>query len=152
MALNAPADLNGDGFFDLVGANGKVSYGSANGQFAAPAAVTVTGLGAANAALPWQTLVADVNGDGRLDMVYAETAIKLVVALGNADGTYTNAAATMGWEVGADLNAQTTGLQLVDLNGDRSLDFVMMGQRRSKPLASSPRRRGPKRSFQRTLG
>ena len=127
MALNAPADLNGDGFFDLVGANGKVSYGSANGQFAAPAAVTVTGLGAANAALPWQTLVADVNGDGRLDMVYAETAIKLVVALGNADGTYTNAAATMGWEVGADLNAQTTGLQLVDLNGDRSLDFVMMG-------------------------
>ncbi|WP_019430211.1 FG-GAP-like repeat-containing protein [Limnohabitans sp. Rim47] len=126
-ALNQAVDLNGDGFLDLVGVGGKVAYGSANGQLTA-ATLIVSGATANGGGAPWQTMAGDVNGDGRLDMVYSDALNNLVVALQNTDGTYTNGAAGIGWgALGLNLNEVTLGLQLLDVNGDRSLDFVALG-------------------------
>jgi len=127
------ADVNGDGYADIVGfgtAGVLVSFGSAGGTFTG-AAVKLADFGQASG---WATdngfhrELADVNGDGRADILgfgYAGT----LVSLARADGTFgavttgiANFGVNQGW---ANQNgfARTTG----DVNGDGKADLVGFG-------------------------
>ncbi|WP_338503390.1 FG-GAP-like repeat-containing protein [Sphingomonas kaistensis] len=127
------ADVNGDGFSDIVGFGQSgilVSFGSANGSFSG-AAVVLADFGQASG---WTSdnqfhrEMVDVNGDGRADIVgfgYAGT----LVSLARADGTFAgpitgiaNFGIDQGW---ASQNgfARTTG----DVNGDGKADLIGFG-------------------------
>lgn len=116
----AVGDFNGDGILDLaVGsspfttANAPVQIylGNGDGTFRAGASYTQGE----------NTMVAaDVNGDGKLDLVYTNASNSsptgLCVMLGNGDGTF-----TPGSCVGTGTEAS---IQLADFNGDGKLDVV----------------------------
>jgi predicted cobalt transporter CbtA len=126
-------DVNGDGFSDIVGfgqAGVLVSFGSANGSFSAPGVV----LGNFGQASGWSSdnqfhrEVADVNGDGRADIIGFGYAGALV-SLAKADGTFTgpvtgiaNFGTNQGWAT-QDGFARTTG----DVNGDGKADLIGFG-------------------------
>jgi hypothetical protein len=128
------ADMNGDGYADIVGfgfAGTWVSYGSANGGFSA-ASLVVSNFGQSSG---WSTNnlyhreLADVNGDGKADILgfgFAGT----WVSLAGANGTFSaptlglaQFGAAQGW-VTQDAFARTTG----DINGDGKADIVGFGQ------------------------
>jgi Ca2+-binding RTX toxin-like protein len=127
------ADMNGDGYADIVGfgyAGTWVSYGSANGTFSDPSFVVANfgqtaGWSSDNA---FHRELADVNGDGRADIIGFGIA-GTWVSLSQADGTFT--APTMGLaQFGAvdgwanqDGFARTTG----DINGDGKADLIGFG-------------------------
>ena len=127
------ADVNGDGFADVVGfgiAGTFVALGKGDGTF-----------GAANFALAnfganqgWTSdnnfhrTVADVNGDGRADVIGFGIAGTLV-ALGQANGTFgaptlaqANFGTSQGWST-QDAFARVAG----DVNGDGKADVVGFG-------------------------
>jgi hypothetical protein len=109
----AVGDFNGDGRADLAIAGGGILLGSAGGTFAAPAnsnAGSVPGLGVA---------VADVNRDGKLDVISADfQAGKVHLWLGNGDGSFQNV---------ADFTAGTgpSAVAVADFNGDGKLDLAV---------------------------
>jgi hypothetical protein len=109
----AVADLNGDGYLDLIAESGAITtplLGYGNGAFTAvpptlrPAGVPVVG---------------DFNGDGKLDFALL-VAGGVGIFLGNGDGTFTQAS-TISFENG--LNAMATA----DFNGDGKLDLAVIG-------------------------
>ncbi|HET9630293.1 MAG TPA: FG-GAP-like repeat-containing protein [Novosphingobium sp.] len=127
------ADVNGDGYADIVGfgiAGVLVSFGSAGGSFTG-AAVKLADYGQNSG---WATdngfhrELADVNGDGRADILgfgFAGT----LVSFARADGTFSGATTgiadfgvNQGW---ANQNgfARTVG----DVNGDGKADLVGFG-------------------------
>ena len=127
------ADVNGDGRADLLGfgyAGVKVALGQADGTFAAAT------LGAANfggaqgwsSAAAFPRLLADVNGDGKLDILgFGYSAVR--VALGNGDGTFqaakvgvANFGQGLGWS-----DDDAFHRELADVNGDGRLDIVGFG-------------------------
>lgn len=118
-----------DGSFSQVKTNQmSVSFSKANADL----------LGVTNSA----TSIADVNGDGHLDLLIAgETANDRPTAtlyLGEGDGTFV--------ESGLDLQGVTTGAtSIADLNGDGNLDLLVTGGTgsRSPPIANLYLRRGP---------
>lgn len=127
------ADVNGDGYADIVGfgyAGVLVSFGSANGSYSA-ARVVVSNFGQTagwTSDNRFHRELADVNGDGRADIVgfgYAGT----LVSLARADGTFDNPSTgivdfgvNQGW---ANQNgfARTVG----DVNGDGKADIIGFG-------------------------
>lgn len=127
------ADVNGDGFSDIVGFGQTgvlVSFGSANGSFSGAGQV-LANFGQASG---WSTdnqfhrELADVNGDGRADIVGFGIAGTLV-SLARADGTFSNPVtgianfgANQGWAT-QDGFARTTG----DVNGDGKADLIGFG-------------------------
>ncbi|MDB5267643.1 MAG: hypothetical protein JWP58_683 [Hymenobacter sp.] len=116
----AVADVNGDGRLDILAGNSNNSTVSvllqqAAGGFA-PVAVYSTGSGTRPAAV----VVADVNGDGRPDIVTANYASSNVSILpGQAGGTFAPASA---YDAGT--NSQPNGLAVADVNGDGRPDIV----------------------------
>ena len=120
MALS---DLNGDGVLDLVTASPggwpagetlSVLFGRGDGSFWNPVHYTV-GL------RPEALAVGDVNGDGVLDLVSANSdGDSVSVLLGRGDGTF---AECVDYGTGQNPSA----LALSDLNGDGIVDLVATG-------------------------
>ena len=127
------ADVNGDGFADVVGfgfSGVLVSFGSANGSFSATRLVVsnfgqTAGWTSDNA---FHRELADVNGDGRDDILgfgFAGT----LVSLARADGTFANPTTgianfgtSQGWSSQNGF-ARTVG----DVNGDGRADIIGFG-------------------------
>ncbi|UUR08106.1 beta strand repeat-containing protein [Sphingomonas glaciei] len=127
------ADVNGDGFSDIVGfgqAGVVVSFGSASGSFSAPGLVLAnfgqsSGWSSDN---QFHRELADLNGDGRADIVGFGVAGTLV-SFARADGSFgapvtatANFGANQGW-TSQDTHARTTG----DVNGDGKADLIGFG-------------------------
>ncbi len=115
-------DVNGDGRLDVLTANGyfgsnsgdvSVVLGNGDGTFQAQQRFAVGGS-------PTSVAVADVNGDGRLDLVTADGSYYsggVSVLLGNGDGTFQ---AEQRFAVGAG----PSSVAVADVNGDRRLDVL----------------------------
>lgn len=127
------ADVNGDGFSDIVGFGQSgvlVSFGALNGTFS-NAATVVSNFGQTAG---WSSdnlfhrELADVNGDGRADIVGFGIAGTLV-SVAKGDGSFDNPGtgienfgANQGWST-QDGFARTVG----DVNGDGNADLVGFG-------------------------
>jgi uncharacterized protein (DUF2141 family) len=131
----AVADVNGDGNLDLLVANScdvappncfngivSVLLGHGDGTFNAPVTYHASG----KHAKPIE--VADVNGDGKLDLLVGAcygssncASGSVAVLLGNGDGTFQSA---MGYQVVGGSSA--IALALADLNGDGKLDVLAL--------------------------
>jgi hypothetical protein len=122
------ADISGDGRADIVGFGNSgvyVSLAGADGTFAAPVLAT-TAFGAAASAGGWESddryvrQLADVNGDGRADVIGFGNS-GAYVSLANADGTFAApilgssefgaAAPAGGWASSRPLSAHARGHQ-----------------------------------------
>jgi len=131
----AVADVNGDGTPDLVVLNSCASAGSCetgdgsvgvllgngSGTFQSARAFDSGGVNATSVA------VADVNGDGKLDVVVSQCAGpsfgcipgEVGVLLGNGDGTFRTA---VNYSSGADF---PSSVAVADVNGDGKLDLLV---------------------------
>ncbi|MGI8553254.1 MAG: FG-GAP-like repeat-containing protein [Dehalococcoidia bacterium] len=86
--------------------------GNGDGTFKAPNSIA-TGVN-----LPEPLVAADLNGDGKLDLIDGEAA-SLVVRLGNGDGTFQS-------PVVVDGNAHPQSIVVTDLNADTKPDVVII--------------------------
>jgi hypothetical protein len=127
----AVADMNQDGKPDLVVANDCAStcangliavlFGNGDGTFQTAVTYDSGGISARSLA------VADVNGDGKLDVVVTnQSSNTLGVLLGNGDGTLQPA---MVYGSGGD---EPSSVAVADVNGDGKLDLLV-----ANPCASS---------------
>ena len=113
-------DFNGDHRLDVVVANSggstvSVLLGNGDGTFQSRLDYAT---GSAPLAAPDAVAVADLNGDGRLDLVVGNGAAIGVVLLGNGDGTFKPAVSDDGL---------LSSVALGDFNSDDKLDLVGAG-------------------------
>jgi hypothetical protein len=116
------ADLNGDHKADLIVLNDSIARGTAsvilgngNGTFQAPVAYTV-------GKRPVRTVVADFNGDSKMDIAVANGSDNTcIVLLGNGDGTFQPQSPTT---VATNPSDMVAG----DFNGDHNLDLIIQQQ------------------------
>jgi hypothetical protein len=118
----AIGDMNQDGFFDIVVVNNTgpsagsitVYLGNGDGTFRTGASVTTSNLIAGLA-------IGDMNGDGHLDVVSADsTANTVSVRLGDGSGNLAATATATGTLAGI-----ATAITVADMNGDGNLDVVV---------------------------
>jgi hypothetical protein len=115
------ADLNGDGKLDLAISNGygggpavstiSVLLGKGDGTFQ-PYVDYFTG------GQPYSVLAADVNGDGKPDLISATAANSIMVLIGKGDGTFSRSVDYSGASV-------PMGVTSGDFNGDGKPDLVV---------------------------
>jgi hypothetical protein len=115
-------DFNGDGKSDVAVTNQRrmagipytVSVGLGNGDGTFTAAPNAFEINA-----PADIATGDFNGDGKLDVVVADSGSDLVrVLLGNGDGTFSQSASPL-------TIVMATGIAVADFNGDGKPDLVI---------------------------
>jgi len=123
----ALADINGDGFLDLVTPEESLNsvavvLGNGKGQFGVAKTDNLSG----TVYGPNSTVVADFNGDGKLDLAVAETNFptgQVAVSLGNGQGSF-------GTPVISPLLSEAINNQDLmlsgDFNGDGKPDLIIM--------------------------
>lgn len=120
-------DFNGDGKSDLIidasnaDNTGLVDYlllGKGDGTFQTPTSVVSAAVQNGGGSLA----VADVNGDGKLDLVALHDPTVAQVYFGNGDGTFSSPHNYI-------LNSQSSGsgISLADINSDKKLDIIGSG-------------------------
>jgi FG-GAP-like repeat len=122
------SDFNNDGNLDLIAVENSqtsqevsVSLGNGDGSFQA-AIFKPIGLNLGTFPNPTQAISADINGDGKMDIVTNDRdANLLTVLLGNGDGTLQD---PKPWSV----NERPISLTASDLNNDGKLDLVSAGE------------------------
>ena len=111
-------DFNGDGKVDLVVMNSTnldIFFGNGDGTFQAPVITNIgTGLGS--------VVVADVNGDGKPDVLGIAPGTGVQVLLGKGNGTF---APGLTYPV---LTNSFNVLAVEDFNGDGKLDIVLVAE------------------------
>ena len=117
----AVADVNGDGRLDVVTANNStntagVLLGQAGGGFATMIAYPSGPSGAPNG-----VDVADMNGDGRLDIIIVNITGTVGVLLGRVGGGF---AAVTNYQTGLGFNSRPKAVAVADVNSDGRLDIV----------------------------
>jgi trimeric autotransporter adhesin len=128
----ALGDINGDGKADMVVAdfgNSTISVflGDGSGGFTADGSPIAVGSLASFAA--YSVSLADVNGDGKLDMVLSARSLttghgEVVVMLGNGNGTFQNPASAAVYQVGGNADyAVVASLEPLTVNENASLVF-----------------------------
>jgi Ca2+-binding RTX toxin-like protein len=133
------ADVNGDGRADIVAFGDigvYVALGNIDGSFQ-PTTFALSGFGAAPGGGNWISAdkypreAADVNGDGRADVVaFGDTGV--YVALGNTDGSFQPGVFALSEfgalpEGGSWTSADKYPRELADVNGDGRADVVAFG-------------------------
>jgi hypothetical protein len=117
----ATADLNGDGNLDVVtigGSRAGVQFGSGTGAFGAPT-LYLTGTSGALVSGPSSLALADITGDGVLDIVVANSGtFTIAVLAGTGTGTF---GASTTYTTG---NNRPGRLAVADVNRDGKLDVV----------------------------
>ena len=116
-------DISGDGRPDIIlsassdsGNAVSVLLGTGNGVFAAHVDSAFSGLFSLFA-----VAIGDMNGDGKLDVVTADTGSKVVsVLLGNGRGAFTS-------QVNSPGTSKPLALTSADVNGDGKLDLIVRG-------------------------
>jgi len=117
----AIGDIDGDGRADLVGAPAQgltVFAQRSDGQLAAPRRLSTD-------PFPSAPVLADVNGDGRLDILAAAGAFDFELRLQQADGTLAAPAVYPDSFRGAGLDPATVAV--TDVNGDGRADVLIGG-------------------------
>jgi hypothetical protein len=130
----AVADVNGDGKPDLVVTNwcpsscsgpqwgeGMVGVLLGNGDGTFQAAVPYDSGGG----LAFSVAIADMNGDGKLDLVVGNFFLTVSVLLGNGDGTFQPAMAYDVWMNGGADIGNNVSVAVADVNGDGKPDVVV---------------------------
>jgi len=115
----ATADLNGDGTRDLVvtcldgfgKGSVKVFLGNGAGRFQAPKSFPAGDT-------PGAVAVGDFDGDGKRDLVVADSQSAALVFFGHGDGTFDT-------PLTFPLPLNATGVAVADFNGDHRDDFAM---------------------------
>jgi hypothetical protein len=115
-------DFNNDGYPDVavIGTNNtsfQVFFGTANGNLTAGPITTVTGT--PGQAILWNVAVADLNGDGNVDLAI-NTGNSVAILLGNGDGTFTQKSPVLTDGSGS----VVFDLAIGDFNGDGKADVV----------------------------
>ena len=110
-------DFNGDGFQDIVTAQGVLGnlstlLGTGNGKFR-PAITSGSNTNSAEA-----MTAGDFNGDGHLDVVLVGSSNTLALLLGDGTGKFNLKGSTA-------LPGEGVGVAIADLNGDGKLDVVV---------------------------
>lgn len=131
------ADVNGDGVPDLITpipapADVSVALGCGDGTFGMPQFLDAGfDVGDDSGALPIAVAVADVNGDGKLDIITANAGFdtkggvlfgkgigSITILLENGDGTFQKAALTLA------VGDAPVALAIADVNDDTQLDII----------------------------